>query len=176
MLDPWPDEPDEPSPETRWGNPERDLPRVPEVSTDESDVDPHTFKTFWVSVVFTNAAVFGVSLGAMLWYFRGQALLGGALMFVGILAGLRTYASYRSFRADDGESQAASADGGAEVDRSDPDGVEADGAETGPEADDRRDSAEGERAGVVAELETETETERGLEPDSGADTGAERNR
>jgi hypothetical protein len=105
VFEPWPDEPDEPSAETRWGNPERDLPRIPEVSTDESDVDPHTFKTFWVSVVFANAALFGVSLGLMLWYFRGQALLGGSLVAVGLLAGARTYAAYRTFRDEDRESE-----------------------------------------------------------------------
>ena len=110
MFEPWPDEPDEPSAETRWGNPERDLPRIPEVSTDESDVDPHTFKTFWVSVVFANAALFGASLGLMLWYFRGQALLGGSLVAVGLLAGARTYAAYRTFKNEERESAAAEAE------------------------------------------------------------------
>jgi hypothetical protein len=100
VFEPWPDEPDEPSAETRWGNAERDLPRIPEVSTDESDVDPHTFKTFWVSVVFANAALLGVSLGLMLWFFRGQALLGGSLALAGLLAGARTYAAYRTFKRD----------------------------------------------------------------------------
>jgi hypothetical protein len=118
VFDPWPDEPDEPTdptPESRWGNPERDLPRIPEVETAEADVDPHLFKTFWVSVIFANVALFGVSLGAMLWYFRGQALLGGALVAVGVLAGLRTYATYRTFKTDaPGNAPTVSADGGAE--------------------------------------------------------------
>jgi hypothetical protein len=162
VFDPWPDEPDESSPETRWGNPERDLPRIPEVSTDESDVDPHTLETFWVSVIFANAALFGVSLGAMLWYFRGQALLGGALVLVGVLAGLRTYASYRAFGADDGESGAASTDGGG-----DPDSTDSDGGDTPPEADGRRAPAEtadadagpGPESGLASDDEPETETE-----------------
>ncbi|WP_216824792.1 DUF7322 domain-containing protein [Salinigranum rubrum] len=127
MFEPWPDEPDEPNAESRWGNPERDLPRIPEVSTDESDVDPHTFKTFWVSVVFTNVAVFGVSLGAMLWYFRGQALLGGVLCLAGVLAGIRTYASYRAFKSTDSEE---TADDGADGDTRDG----ADGDDSGTDA------------------------------------------
>jgi hypothetical protein len=165
VFDPWPDEPDEPSPETRWGNPERDLPRVPEVSTDESDVDPHTLETFWVSVIFANAALFGVSLGAMLWYFRGQALLGGALVLVGVLAGLRTYASYRAFGADDGESGAASTDGGG-----DPDSTDSDGGDTPPEVDGHRGSAE--TADADARSESNPDPESKAEPS----TGAERNR
>jgi hypothetical protein len=149
VFEPWPDEPEEDNPESRWGNPESkwgdpecDLPRVPEVTTEESDVDPHVFNSFWVSVAFTNVAVFGVSLGAMLWFFRGQALL------VGVLAGLRTYASYRSFKNGNGngsgnepEDRTVSTD---EADRS-TDGSGADensGVDAGPTGPDGRTSGD----------------------------------
>jgi hypothetical protein len=134
VFEPWPDEPDESDAERRWGNPERDLPRVPEVSTGETDVDPDVFKTFWTSVIFANVALFGVSLGAMLWFFRGQALLGGILLFAGVLAGLRTYASYRAFENRDPEDAGDGDDDGGE----DRDDGEDGGGDT---PDDRSDSA-----------------------------------
>lgn len=108
MLDgPWPDEPDEPNPEDRWGNPERDLvrvPKAPEVPTpsgSSSDVPAAVAQNFWAAVFFANVGLFGVSLGAMLIGFRGQWLWGGAAFVVGALALLRTYLQYRSFAARD---------------------------------------------------------------------------
>ncbi|WP_372910021.1 hypothetical protein [Salinigranum sp.] len=142
MFEPWPDEPDESDAERRWGNPERDLPRVPEVSTGETDVDPDVFKAFWTSVIFANVALFGVSLGAMLWFFRGQALLGGILLFAGVLAGLRTYASYRAFENRDPE-EAGDGDDSDEDGEGDDSGEDRDGGEDGGSKtpDDRADSA-----------------------------------
>jgi hypothetical protein len=167
VFDPWPDEPDEPTPESRWGNPERDLPRVPEVETEESDVDPHVFKTFWVSVVFANVALFGVSLGAMLWYFRGQALLGGTLVGVGVLAGLRTYASYRAFRTDDGDG-----DGDRDGDTASP---AADGG-SGEVADDTESDEMPDGATLRRDGETvDGVTDRAADPDFGSGSGPGRN-
>jgi hypothetical protein len=97
--DEWPDEPDEPDPERRWGSPERDLPSVPE--TAETDVDPELFKTFWASVIFANVALFGLSLGAMLIVFRGNWTVGLVLITVGGFALARTWAYYVSFRDRD---------------------------------------------------------------------------
>jgi hypothetical protein len=113
--DPWPDEPEGPDPEadpeSRWGDPERDLPRVPTPDTDETDVDPDILETFWRSVLLANVAVLGVTLGPMLVYFRGQWLLGLAAVAVGAITGLRVYQHYRAFEArHDGESEAGDDD------------------------------------------------------------------
>jgi hypothetical protein len=103
LDEPWPDEPDEPNPEDRWGNPERDLvrvpkaPEVPKQSGGGGDVPAAVAQNFWAAVVFANVGLFGVSLGAMLIGFRGDWLWGGAAVLVGALALLRTYLQYRSF-------------------------------------------------------------------------------
>jgi len=97
VFDPWPDEPEETNPESRWGNPERDLPRIPTPSVEEKDVDPEILETFWRSVVLANVALFGLSLGPMLVYFRGWWLWGGAAVALGAVAGLRVYQHYRAF-------------------------------------------------------------------------------
>lgn len=147
MFEPWPDEPDESDAERRWGNPERDLPRVPEVSTGETDVDPDVFKAFWTSVIFANVALFGVSLGAMLWFFRGQALLGGILLFAGVLAGLRTYASYRAFEnrdseeAGDGDAGGGDDDGDGDIPNGRADSTASEAGEGGGESADTDDGA-----------------------------------
>lgn len=111
-LDPWPDEPEQPEPESRWGNPEDDLPRIPTPDTDETDVDPDILETFWRSVLLANVAVFGAALGPMLVYFRGQWILGLAAIAVGVLTGFRVYQHYRAFEARHGEDIDADADGG----------------------------------------------------------------
>jgi hypothetical protein len=97
VFDPWPDEPEEPNPESGWGDPEQDLPRVPTPDTDESDVDPEILETFWRSVVLANISLFGLALGPMLVYFRGQWLWGGAAVALGPVTGLRVYHHYRPF-------------------------------------------------------------------------------
>jgi len=112
VFDPWPDEPEETNPESRWGDPERDLPRIPEPAVAEKDVDPEILETFWRSVVLANVALFGLSLGPMLVYFRGWWLWGGAAIAVGALAGLRVYQHYRAFERRHGEDEEPrSADG-----------------------------------------------------------------
>lgn len=111
MFDPWPDEPEEPTPESRWGDPERDLPRVPSPTVEEEDVDPELLETFWRSVILANVALLGLALGPMLVSFRGQWLAGGIAVAIGALAGLRVYHHYRAFERrhdgnDDGERNA----------------------------------------------------------------------
>jgi hypothetical protein len=105
VFDPWPDEPDEVNPESRWDDPERDLPRVPTPDVDEEDVDPEILETFWRSVILANVALFGLSLGPMLVFFRGQWLWGGAAVALGAVAGLRVYHHYRAFQHRHGDSE-----------------------------------------------------------------------
>jgi len=74
------------------GNPESDLPGVPEApspDTDESDVDPELLATFWRSVLLANVALGGVAVGPMLVYFEGMWVVGSAAVVVGVLAALR---------------------------------------------------------------------------------------
>ena len=119
----------EPDPEARWGNPEEDLPSVPEVENpadrlpDPADVDPAIQTAFWAAVVYANVALFGVSLGAMLIGFRGQWRWGGAAVLVGLLAAVRTYQTYRAFRNRDRD----------EGEEPSPDGDADDGADATPE-------------------------------------------
>ena len=84
--DRWPDEPDEPDPEARWGNPEEDLVSVPSVETraPESgsegggvEIDAEVARLFWAAVVYANVAVAGVTIGPLLVAFRGQLTVGG---------------------------------------------------------------------------------------------------
>ncbi|QLG26285.1 hypothetical protein HUG10_01455 [Halorarum halophilum] len=102
----------EPDPEERWGNPEEDLvsipkQEVPEVENpadrlpDASEADPEVQLAFWTAVVYANVALFGVSFGLMLIGFRGQWRWGGGAVLVGLLAGIRVYQTYRSFRNRD---------------------------------------------------------------------------
>ncbi|MFA9415323.1 hypothetical protein [Natrinema sp. HArc-T2] len=86
---------------------------VPSVSTAETDVPSDILQAFWGLVLVINAALFIVSIGALLLVFEGDATRGGILVGAGIvlfgLAGRR----YRAFRADsdDGAADDDSADG-----------------------------------------------------------------
>ncbi len=108
MPDDWLDDHDEAAPaESRWGDPERDLPRVPEVSSpDPGDADTELLTLFWASVVAANVALLGLALGPMLIVFRGNWKLGGVSVAVGAFALYRTYVYYRRVqtrRADDND-------------------------------------------------------------------------
>ncbi|ELZ51440.1 hypothetical protein C464_00859 [Halorubrum coriense DSM 10284] len=92
-----------------------DIPEAPSVKTFDdggdfegaSDVDQGTLRAFVVAVIYANAAVLLVALGPMVWFFEGWSRLGPALLVVGLLAGVRTYQTYRSWnraRAEDAES------------------------------------------------------------------------
>lgn len=79
---------------------DEDLGSIPEApSVDPEAVDADTARYFWSAVVLANVAVAGVAIGVMLVGFRGQWTLGGALVLLGLFAGLRTYRIYRNFRA-----------------------------------------------------------------------------
>ncbi|SEO38969.1 hypothetical protein SAMN04487948_102190 [Halogranum amylolyticum] len=122
-TDPWPDEPDEFDPEDRWGDPEADpedrwgdpetelvekitIPEPSEPELSAAAVDSAVTGPFWASVVLVNLAVFALSLGPMLIFFRGEWLIGLGLVGGGTLALARTYHLYRQFKrstADRGE-------------------------------------------------------------------------
>lgn len=98
--------------EERWGSPDGGFGNAPPEAGDPSasetdtpeegegtiEVDSRTNRYFWSAVVLANVAVGASSLGLMLIGFRGQWTVGGALVLVGILAGIRTYRTYREFR------------------------------------------------------------------------------
>ena len=106
--DEWPDEPDESDPEARWGDPETDLVSIPSVEAPEPpdpgpegadvEVDSEVAKFFWVSVVYANVALGGVSIGLLLVGFRGEVTVGGAAVGVGLLASYRTYDVYQRYQ------------------------------------------------------------------------------
>jgi hypothetical protein len=108
-FDHWPDEPQEENPESRWGNPEDELVKVPSVDVPNAEMganveaDPELAKTFWVSVFFANVALGGISLGLMLLYFRGMWIVGGGAFLVGVFALVRVYTFYRAFERDDND-------------------------------------------------------------------------
>jgi len=99
-----------------------DIPTAPPVKTfdddgdfgDVSDVDSDTFRAFVVAVIYANAAVLLVALGPMVWYFEGWSRIGPILFVAGLLAGVRTYQTYRAWersRDEAAEDGAAPADG-----------------------------------------------------------------
>jgi len=79
---------------------------IPSVSTDETDVPSDVLEAFWALVLVVNAALFAVSLGALLLVFEGDVTRGSALIAAGTvlfgLAGRR----YRAFRADSDDNAA----------------------------------------------------------------------
>ena len=95
---------------------------IPSVSTDETDVPSDVLQAFWALVLVINAALFVVSLGALLLVFEGDVTRGGTLVGSGIvlfgLAGRR----YRTFRADSDDEPADSNPG--DEDRSADDATE----------------------------------------------------
>ncbi|MFC6732133.1 hypothetical protein ACFQH3_10085 [Haladaptatus sp. GCM10025707] len=93
--DAWPDEPTEFDPEKDIG------PKIPQVQmpkTDMSDVPDDVFRTFWSLVLTFNIALFALSLGAMLMYFRGQFQTGGAVFALGVVSLVYGVAKYRAFQ------------------------------------------------------------------------------
>lgn len=61
--------------------------------------DDGTLRRFGVAVVLTQVGLFALSLGLLLWWFRGQAALGGGLVVGGLLALVVTAFVYRRHRA-----------------------------------------------------------------------------
>ena len=111
-FDEWPAEPAEPDPESRWSDPEDDLVSVPSVEDLDPgsegagiEVDGEIARLFWAAVVYANLALGGVSVGLLLIGFRGQLMVGGAAVAVGLLALYRTYDVYQRYRERVVESQ-----------------------------------------------------------------------
>jgi len=86
-------------PEARWPDPERELPSIPEAPA-PPDTEPATVVAvaFWKSVLVVNYAIFAVSFGPMLAYFRGETVLGAAIFVSGLLAFVYAVLIYRQFR------------------------------------------------------------------------------
>ena len=108
-----------------------DIPKAPSVKTFDdagdfegaSDVDSGTLRAFVAAVIYANAAVLLVALGPMVWFFEGWTRIGPALLVAGLLAGVRTYQTYRSWdrardadEESDAESDATASDSGDEAD------------------------------------------------------------
>ncbi|CDK39594.1 hypothetical protein [Halorubrum sp. AJ67] len=102
-----------------------DIPEAPSVKTFDdagdfegaSDVDSGTLRAFVVAVIYANAAVLLVALGPMVWFFEGWSRLGPALIVAGLLAGVRTYQTYRSWsRARDGDADSGESGSGEKAD------------------------------------------------------------
>lgn len=88
-----------------------DVPTAPSVKTfdvdqsgidnvDQSaidDVDDETLRAFVVCVIYANAALLLVSLGPLVWFFEGWTRIGAASVVAGLLAGIRTYQTYRAW-------------------------------------------------------------------------------
>ncbi|PSQ54090.1 hypothetical protein BRD20_00715 [Halobacteriales archaeon SW_8_65_20] len=87
--DPWPDEPDEFDPDSL--TPDTPIAGDSGAADTETDIDGELLRGFYAAVVLANVGLFGLSLGAMVAYFRGQLLLGGVAMLVGTSALFRTY-------------------------------------------------------------------------------------
>jgi len=115
------------------------IPKAPSVKTFDdggnfegaSDVDSNTLRAFVVAVIYANIAVLFVFLGPMVWFFEGWSRLGPGLLAVGVLAGIRTYQTYRSWeRSRDERKRAAQAaeeragDGSVDSDLEDGDSAE----------------------------------------------------
>lgn len=150
-FDEWPDEPDDPDPESRWGDPEDDLVSVPSVEVPgEADeegagvaVDGDLAKFFWATVVYANVALAGISIGLLLVGFRGQWGWGGGAVAVGLFALYRTYDLYRTYREDIAGQDGDEEDGD--------DGGDSGSRDEGSEDDDgARDDADGNSDGAVS--------------------------
>ena len=108
--DKWPNEPDEPDPESRWGNPEEELVSIPSVESPAAvdsgepgagvEIDSEVAKLFWVSVIYANVALGGVAIGLLLVLFRGQWRVGGGAVAIGCFALYRTYDIYRTYQTE----------------------------------------------------------------------------
>lgn len=71
---------------------------VPEPDPAQGDLDSDTARLFVRLVVVFNVALFGVTVGPMFLYFEGDPLIGGALLAVGVLAGVYGTARYWQFQ------------------------------------------------------------------------------
>ena len=122
------------------------IPKAPSVKTFDdggdfegaSDVDSGTLRAFVVAVIYANVAVLLVALGPMVWYFEGWSRVGPLLLLGGLVAGVRTYQTYRAWdrsrdereTAEGGDEDDADADlDDGDADDADPDDGDADEAD-----------------------------------------------
>jgi len=130
-----------------------DIPKAPSVKTFDdggdfegaSDVDSGTLRAFVVAVIYANVAVLLVALGPMVWYFEGWSRVGPLLLVGGLVAGVRTYQTYRAWDRSRDEREPAEGeevdDEAGEADEADADGDEADADGDEADPDDARDPA-----------------------------------
>ena len=82
-----------------------EIPKAPAVKTFEengnfesaSEVDRDTLRAFITCVIYANAALLLLALGPMVWFFEGWSRVGPVLLVGGLLAGFRTYQTYRAW-------------------------------------------------------------------------------
>lgn len=98
--DPWPEEPDEPLVE-KYRSDEGDIGPDPPEPPEPEEIPPDLQRTFWTIVGGLNVALLASSLGAMLIGFRGQWLVGGSLLGVGVAALFWSASRYHGFRTRD---------------------------------------------------------------------------
>jgi hypothetical protein len=99
-----------------------EIPKAPSVKTFDDDgdfsaagdVDGGTLRAFVVAVIYANLAVLLVSLGPLVWFFEGWSRIGIALLVAGLLAGIRTYQTYRSWDRSRGDDEVGDADAATE--------------------------------------------------------------
>jgi hypothetical protein len=119
---------------------------------DVSEVDDETLRAFVACVIYANAALLFVALGPMVWFFEGRRRIGMTLLVVGVLAGFRTYQTYRAW------------------DRSRDDGSDPDGDTTATD----RDATTTDRGAATTDRDATT-TDRGaatvdgIDPEPGPD-------
>ena len=122
-----------------------DIPKAPSVKSFDDggnfegagDVDRGTLRAFVVAVVYANAAVLLVALGPMVWYFEGWSRVGPALLVAGLLAGVRTYQTYRAWERSRDEADESAPVGDEERDAEAGGGAERDEDVAADEDDDR---------------------------------------
>ncbi|SMO33696.1 DUF7322 domain-containing protein [Halorubrum cibi] len=125
-----------------------EIPKAPSVKSFDDDgdfsaagdVDGGTLRAFVVAVIYANVAVLFVSLGPLVWFFEGWSRIGIGLTVGGLLAGVRTYQTYRSWDRSRGDDEVGDA-AAAEPERvTDGDGETADFDDDGDVADDPDDA------------------------------------
>ncbi len=80
--------------------PSVDIPAAPESSASApgGGGDADVARTFWLVVVMVNVGLFGLTVGVLYAFIRGQGQFGGAVAMVGVAALVVAYRRYRAFR------------------------------------------------------------------------------
>ncbi|WP_181686478.1 DUF7322 domain-containing protein [Halorhabdus salina] len=73
---------------------------VPEPDPGEDALDGAVAALFWRLVLVFNVALFGVTVGPMMLYFRGNLRIGGGLLAVGLLFAGYGFARYWAFKRE----------------------------------------------------------------------------